>query len=257
MTMSYTRSDSKWSELVGHSSSWWRDDDRWGLKGKLLQKLPDMSSRFFWLDIFCLDQFSADKMKTIVRIAEIYEWASEYYGMGLVIFDRLWCLAETGCTGQNARRRKKMIMVTEFTGCLARREKAYRLLITDFRSPTFESSRCSVASDREIVKTRILTSGFRYRGFNSLKGFDNFIAGVVDSILAVFQAEEMMILKFPNEHLLEWDSYSFQPSDADADKCMHCDKLAGHHHVGTSKSYGGGDLNFCYDFLPGSQFLLW
>ena len=69
-----------------------------------------MSNHFFWLDIFCLDQFSADKMKTIVRGNEICEWASKYYGMGLVIFDRVWCLAETGCTGANARRQKKMVM---------------------------------------------------------------------------------------------------------------------------------------------------
>ena len=70
-----------------------------------------------------MDQFSADKMKTIVRSAEIYEWASEYYGMGLAIFDREWCLTETGSTGENARRLQKMIMVTKFTGYLARREE--------------------------------------------------------------------------------------------------------------------------------------
>ena len=112
--LSYTWNDSKWSELVG--------DDESGLK----TVLPEMC-QFFWLDIFCLDQFSADKMKTIVRSAEIYEWASEYYGMGLGIFDRVWCLAETCCTGANARRQKKMVMITKFTGYLQERERAYCL----------------------------------------------------------------------------------------------------------------------------------
>ena len=242
MTMSYTRSDSKWSELVGHSSSWWRDDDRWGLKGKLLQKLPDMSSRFFWLDIFCLDQFSADKMKTIVRSNEIYEWASEYYGMGVGILERLWCLAETGRTGQNARRRKEMIMVIRFSGYLMRREQAY-MFTKLWADATFEGSRCTVASDREIVERRVIDSGFA-----SLEDFNVFVKGVVDKRMA--WARQGIMRKRGGQALTETERarvpevtamyFSFKPSDDEADKCERCDKQSGHLR---------GDKKFCYDFL--------
>ena len=76
---SYTWNDSKWRELV-----------------LALQKvLPGMfeegeEEEFFWLDIFCLDQFKADKMKSIFRSDEIYGWAVKYYVLGLAIFDRVW-----------------------------------------------------------------------------------------------------------------------------------------------------------------------
>jgi hypothetical protein len=52
--LSYTWNDSKWGELVL----------------ALQKRLPGMleegeEEEFFWLDIFCLDQFKADKMKSI------------------------------------------------------------------------------------------------------------------------------------------------------------------------------------------------
>jgi hypothetical protein len=34
-------------------------------------------------------------------------WAVKYYVMGLGIFDRVWCLAETTCTGEKVQRRKE------------------------------------------------------------------------------------------------------------------------------------------------------
>ena len=74
--LSYTWNDSPWKELVGGLQLvlW-----PWGMK-----------KVFFWLDIFCLDQFKADKMKSIFRSNAIYGWAVKYYVMGLAIFDRVW-----------------------------------------------------------------------------------------------------------------------------------------------------------------------
>ena len=118
LVLSYTWNDSKWEELVGDCS----DEGSHGLQAEL----PDMEEEFFWLDIFCLDQFCADKMESIKRSDEIYGWAHKYFGMGLAIFYRVWCLAETTCTGEKAQRRKEMIMVTKFRGFLDRREEAYK-----------------------------------------------------------------------------------------------------------------------------------
>ena len=110
--LSYTWNDSKWRALVLALQK---------LKPGMLEEGEE--EEFFWLDIFCLDQFKADKMKSIFRSNEIYGWAVKYYVMGLAIFDRVWCLAETTCTEEKAQRRKEMIMVTDFEGFLGRREK--------------------------------------------------------------------------------------------------------------------------------------
>ena len=161
--LSYTWNDSKWRELV-----------------LALQKLlPGMleegeEEEFFWLDIFCLDQFKADKMKSIFRSNEIYGWAVKYYVMGLAIFDRVWCLAETTCIGEKAQRRKEMIMVTDVEGFLRRREDAYMRAKLG-SNPRFNGSRCTVESDREIVEKRILESGFV-----SVHDFDVYIKEVAD-----------------------------------------------------------------------------
>ena len=77
--LSYTWNDSKWRELVLALQK---------LKPGMLEEGEE--EEFFWLDIFCLDQFKADKMKSIFRSNEIYGWAVKYYVMGLAIFDRVW-----------------------------------------------------------------------------------------------------------------------------------------------------------------------
>ena len=88
------------------------------------------------------------------------------------------CLAETTCTAEKAQRRKEMIMVTDFERFLWRRERAYRIskLHSD---PTFNGSRCTVESDREIVEKRILESGFA-----SVHDFDVYIKEVADKELS-------------------------------------------------------------------------
>ena len=91
------------------------------------------------------------------------------------------CLAETTCTGEKAQRRKEMIMVTDFEGFLGRRERAY--MWTKLKSdPTFNGSRCTVESDREIVEKRILESGFA-----SVHDFDVYIKEVADKKMSPFR----------------------------------------------------------------------
>jgi hypothetical protein len=104
------------------------------------------------------------------------------YVMGLAIFDRVWCLAETTCIGEKAQRRKEMIMVTDFEGFLKRREQAYMLakLKSD---PTFKGSRCTVESDREIVEKRILESGFA-----SVHDSEVYVKEVADNKMASINA---------------------------------------------------------------------
>ena len=93
------------------------------------------------------------------------------------------CLAETTCTGEKAQRRKEMIMVTDFglRSFLHRREQAYTWtkLMSD---PTFNGSRCTVESDREIVEKRILESGFA-----SVHDFDVYIKEVADDQMSPFR----------------------------------------------------------------------
>ena len=92
------------------------------------------------------------------------------------------CLAETTCTSEKAQRRKEMIMVTKFRGFLDRREEAYKdAKITS--NPTFNGSRCTVESDREIVKTRILKSGFA-----SVDAFDVYVKEVAVNTLKSHRA---------------------------------------------------------------------
>ena len=91
------------------------------------------------------------------------------------------CLAETTCTGEKAQRHKEMIMVTDFERFLRRREFAYQC--SKLRSdPTFNGSRCTVESDREIVEKRILESGFA-----SVHDFDVYIKEVADDQLSPFR----------------------------------------------------------------------
>ena len=91
------------------------------------------------------------------------------------------CLAETTCTGEKAQRRKEMIMVTDFKGFLRRREEAY--MWTKRKSdPTFNGSRCTVENDREIVKKRILESGFA-----SVQDFDVYVKEKADEILEPYR----------------------------------------------------------------------
>ena len=87
------------------------------------------------------------------------------------------CLAETTCTGEKAQRRKEMKMVTDFEGFLDRRENAY-ILAKINSDPTFNGSRCTVENDREIVKKRILESGFA-----SVQDFDVYVKEKADEIL--------------------------------------------------------------------------
>lgn len=81
---------------------------------------------------------------------EIYEWAKEYYAMGLAILERVWCLAETTCTGDNAQSQKKMVMVTDFDGYLERCEEAFKMakLHSD---PTFEGCRFMFEDDQNML----------------------------------------------------------------------------------------------------------
>ena len=91
------------------------------------------------------------------------------------------CLAETTCTGEKAQRRKEMIMVTDFEGFLRGRESAYKC-IKLHSDPTFNGSRCTVESDREIVEKRILESGFA-----SVHDFDVYIKEVADKKMSPFR----------------------------------------------------------------------
>ena len=91
------------------------------------------------------------------------------------------CLAEITCTGEKAQRRKEMIMVTDFEGFLKRREFAYKC-IKLHSDPTFNGSRCTVESDREIVEKRILESGFA-----SVHDFDVYIKEVADDQMSRFR----------------------------------------------------------------------
>ena len=91
------------------------------------------------------------------------------------------CLAETTCTAEKAQRRKEMIMVTDFEGFLGRREFAYQS-IKLHSDPTFNGSRCTVESDREIVEKRILESGFA-----SVHDFDVYIKEVADKKMSPFR----------------------------------------------------------------------
>ena len=234
-----------------------------------LQKLlPGMleegeEEEFFWLYIFCLDQFKADKMKIIFLSNEIYGWAVKYYVMGLAIFDRVWCLAETTCMGEKAQRRKEMIMVTDFEGFLHRRERAY--MWTKLKSdPTFNGSRCTVESDREIVEKRILESGFA-----SVHDFDVYIKEVADKKLSLFREAKYdpgpdgickmcgcgQIGHYANgpgprncDPRFLYKSYEFQASGGDENKCGRCDKLKEHH---PNKKRDGtiSKSEWCYDFL--------
>ena len=91
------------------------------------------------------------------------------------------CLAETTCTAEKAQRRKEMIMVTDFEGFLRGRESAYKC-IKLHSDPTFNGSRCTVESDREIVEKRILESGFA-----SVHDFDVYIKEVADKKMSPFR----------------------------------------------------------------------
>ena len=91
------------------------------------------------------------------------------------------CLAETTCTGEKAQRRKEMIMVTDFEGFLRRRESAYQISKI-YSDPTFNGSRCTVESDREIVEKRILESGFA-----SVHDFDVYMKEVADKTMSPFR----------------------------------------------------------------------
>ena len=97
------------------------------------------------------------------------------------------CLAETTCTGEKAQRPKEMIMVTKFEGFCARgsflhrRELAYKC-IKLHSDPTFNGSRCTVESDREIVEKRILESGFA-----SVHDFDVYIKELADDQMSPFR----------------------------------------------------------------------
>ena len=73
-------------------------------------------------------------------------------------------------------------MVTKFRGFLDRRENAYK---NDklHSNPTFNGSRCTVESDREIVKTRILKSGFA-----SVDAFDVYVKEVAVNTLKSHRA---------------------------------------------------------------------
>jgi len=87
-----------------------------------------------------------------------------------------------------------MIMVTDFevlraeignrgakVGFLRKRECAY--MFTKLKSdPTFNGSRCTVESDREIVEKRILESGFA-----SVHDFDVYIKEVADKKMSPFR----------------------------------------------------------------------
>ena len=240
--LSYTWNDSPWKELVGGLQLvlW-----PWGMK-----------KVFFWLDIFCLDQFCADKMESIVRSDEIYGWAQKYFGMGLAIFDRVWCLAETACTGDKAQRPKEMIYVHFMngwnTGCLPRREKAY-FMAKLHSNPTFNDSRCTVESDRDIVKARILKSGFA-----SVDEFDASVQKIADKVMWPFKRLGWNALRNNRWHELHRKHYlrvhyTFRTSrgwffGGDDNKCSRCGKLKEHHH--TKKRDGTiSEHEWCYDFL--------
>ena len=145
------------------------------------------------------------------------------------------CLAETTCTGEKAQRRKEMIMVTDFEGFLRGRESAYKC-IKLHSDPTFNGSRCTVESDREIVEKRILESGFA-----SVHDFDVYVKKVVDKTLEPWR---QLGRRAGGLRL----AYTFEASKGDENKCGKCDKLKEHHH--TKKRDGTISMDeLCYDFL--------
>ena len=145
------------------------------------------------------------------------------------------CLAETTCTGEEAQRRKEMIMVTDFKGFLSQREKAYKWtkLMSD---STSNGSRCIVENDRELVEKRILESGFAYG-----HDFDVYVKKVVDKTLEPWR---QLGRRAGGLRL----AYTFEASKGDENKCGKCDKLKEHHH--TKKRDGTiSEREWCYDFL--------
>jgi hypothetical protein len=157
--------------------------------------------------------------------------------MGLAIFDRVWCLAETTCTGEKAQRRKEMKMVTDFEGFLDRREHAYKLAKLN-SDPTFNSSRCTVESDREIVERRILESGFA-----SVHDFDVYVKEKADEILEPHRKWRGALYGIGRN-----DWFTFAASEEDENKCGRCDKLKEHHHNKKRDGMISGH-EWCYDFL--------
>ena len=104
-------------------------------------------------------------------------------------------------------------------------------------------------SDREIVKSRILKSGFA-----SVDAFDVYVKEVAVNTLKSHRASycygddspftiEGGLPAFPD--LMD---YSFEASETDENECCRCDKLKEHHHTkkrdGTISKY-----EWCYDFL--------
>jgi len=191
---------------------------------------PNANEDCYWFDIFCLDQFHPHKMETIKRSNEIYNNANKYSIIGLACFDRLWCLAEAGC-----KQRDQIVMVFDTVGYfLMQRESAYKMakfeLCTD---RTFEGSRCTVDSDRDIVRDRILQK------FDSIASFNRDIKILADEVLEEFRKEE-------EEDYLRYGIANDRPEyhtfsrNNKCDKCARCGKLERLHH---------GKRLFCYDFL--------
>ena len=112
---------------------------------------------------------------TIVKSNEIYNLATRYYVIGIAIFDRVWCLAEI-CSVDD----KKRVLVDEFKGFLGARETVYKIYKLE-SDPTFQDSKCAVETDREIVKTRIVSR------FKDISNFDNQVKEISTSVLEPFR----------------------------------------------------------------------
>ena len=161
----YVRLDPEGGVVAGLDTMW-----------KMAAQGIDMSVKWFWIDIFCLDQQHPDKMETIKRSNEIYALAKYYFVIGLACFNRLWCTMELACKlgGQNGDNTD--VVVTDFEGFLGRREEAYALSQLD-KDPTFETCRYTSATDVPIVKEKILAK------FEDIAAFNDTIKNVADVIL--------------------------------------------------------------------------
>mmetsp|Transcript_12593 Transcript_12593/g.16242 ORF Transcript_12593/g.16242 Transcript_12593/m.16242 type:complete len:446 (-) Transcript_12593:413-1750(-) len=144
--------DSTWNELIVALKS-----DRVSL------------SPYFWIDIFCLDQNSPNKMATIERTSDIYGNAKGYHFMGFRCLSRGWCICELATVKVNPTFHSK------FGKSMSALQEAY---VTEQASkhgqlalnpPKYNDCHFTYESDRTLVAGLILGK------FPSLEAFDQHV----------------------------------------------------------------------------------
>ena len=213
--ITYTWADSRWKEMLDALS---RVD-------------PEAFEGSYWIDILCLDQLHPDKMETIKHSHKIYRLASVYHVIGLGTLDRLWCLSELSTW---AKKRGQVGLVTGFTGYLNKREQAYKMMKLG-ADPSFKSSKCSVAADRDTVRAQI-------EAVQSLDEFNVAIKELVEDVLDRERGSSGSRSAFGFGTRFELGTS--ESGDTGIGTCRCCGKTAEFHH---------GDHKLCFDFMVGTQ----